>query len=121
VKDSDYENFTSLYTFLAQRQQVETYGIFLKGQLISTAAYFFSHKRAYYIMAGNHPDGKTVGASHYLIDRFIADHANRDLVLDFEGSDISSLAFFYSSFGSTLKYFPALRINRLPWYVKWFK
>ncbi|HYJ37422.1 MAG TPA: hypothetical protein VEV87_02355 [Chitinophagaceae bacterium] len=121
LKEQDFENFTSLYGELSLRKQACTYGILHNNQLLSSAVYFFSNGRAYYILVGNHPNGKTMGTSHYLIDRFIADHAGNDLILDFEGSDISSLAFFYSSFGSTPEYYPALLMNRLPWYVRWRK
>jgi hypothetical protein len=70
---------------------------------------------------GNHPNGRTVGASHALIDAFIKDHAGRNLLLDFEGSDIRNLAFFYSSFGATDEKYVAIRVNNLPWYFKWLK
>ena len=73
------------------------------------------------LATGNHPDGKTIGASHALIDAFIKDHAGQDLILDFEGSDIRNLAFFYSSFGATEELYPALKINKLPWYIKLLK
>ena len=72
-------------------------------------------------MVGNHPDGKTIGASHALIDAFIKDHAGQDLILDFEGSDIRNLAFFYESFGATIEIYPALKINKLPWYARLLK
>jgi hypothetical protein len=98
------------------------YGILDKqGKLLASAVYFFSQNRAYYILVGNHPDGKTIGASHALIDAFIKDHAGQNLVLDFEGSDIRNLAFFYSGFGAKEEIYPALRINNLPWYVKLLK
>ena len=119
--DADCANFTLLYQLLAPKNLAITYGIILKDQLLASAAYFFSHGRAYYLLVGNHPNGKTIGASHYLIDRFIADYAGQNLILDFEGSDISSLAFFYSSFGATLENFPAIKINRLPWWIRWLK
>jgi hypothetical protein len=106
---------------LAKKKQAITYGVYMNDNLISSAAFFFSNGRAYYILVGNHPNGKTVGASHYLIDRFIADHAEQSLLLDFEGSDITSLAFFYSSFGAGLEYYPSLKKNHLPWYIKWLK
>jgi hypothetical protein len=122
VTDHDYENFIGLYQYLRVKKQAVTYGIYSAGnELLSSCVYFFSHKRAYYILVGNHPNGKTLGASHYLVDRFIADYSNQDLLLDFEGSDIRNLAFFYSSFGGTLETYPALRINRLPWWAKWLK
>ena len=72
-------------------------------------------------MVGNHPDGKTIGASHALIDAFIKDHADQNLILDFEGSDIRNLAFFYEGFGATNEIYPALKINKLPWYIKLFE
>lgn len=122
VSDSDYINFANLYQYLYIRQQANTYGIYSAGnELLASCVYFFANKRAYYILVGNTPDGKTLGASHFLIDSFITKNSDKDLLLDFEGSDIRNLAFFYSSFGATPETYPALRINNLPWWVKWLK
>jgi len=122
ISDTDYANFKKLYDYLHSKQQAITYGIYsATNELLASCVYFFSHKRAYYILVGNHPNGKTLGASHYLIDRFIADYSGKDLLLDFEGSDIRNLAFFYSSFGAATETYPSLRINRLPWWAKLLK
>jgi hypothetical protein len=118
VKTGDYKNFEALYQFLQAKKMAITCGVYLSGRLVSSAVYFFSHSRAYYILVGNHPDGKTVGGSHFLIDRFIHDHAGSSLTLDFEGSDIRNLAFFYESFGATAETFPFIEKNDLPWWVK---
>lgn len=118
ISDDHWNRFRQLYQYLHQLQKAVTYGIFnQQDQLLASGVYFFSHNRAYYILAGNHPNGKTLGASHYLIDRFIADYAGSNLLLDFEGSDIRDLAFFYSRFGANAEAYPVIRINRLPWYV----
>ena len=99
-----------------------TYGIVSsENELVASCVLFFSHNRAYYILVGNHSNGRNVGASHALIDAFIKEHAGKNLVLDFEGSDISNLALFYSSFGAVNEVYPALKINRLPFYLKWLK
>ena len=117
--DADYVNFVRLYKYLHQQQKAMACGVYTAaGELVASCVYFFSHNRAYYILVGNHPNGRTQGASHYLIDRFICDHAGRSLLLDFEGSDIRNLAFFYSSFGATTEIYPGLWMNRLPWYLK---
>jgi len=122
IADEDYNRFEALFQILHSKQKAVTYGMYTKaGQLIASAVFFFSHKRAYYIMVGNHPDGKTLGASHALINAFIKDHAGTDLLLDFEGSDISSLAFFYSSFGAVEEQYSAIKLNRLPKFIKWLK
>jgi hypothetical protein len=122
VSARDWQQFEKLYGMLQPQQQAVTYGVYnASNELLASAVFFFSHGRAYYILVGNHPNGKTLGASHFLLDRFIEDHAGTGLALDFEGSDIRSLAFFYSSFGAKQEVYPSLKINRLPWYLRWAK
>jgi hypothetical protein len=122
TKPEDYPNFKRLYEFLKNKGQAKTYGILNnQNKVLASAVFFFSYNRAYYIMVGNHPDGKTIGASHALIDAFIKDHAGQNLILDFEGSDIRNLAFFYEGFGAGQEIYPGLRINKLPWYIRLLK
>lgn len=119
---NDYENFKKLFFYLKEKGLAKTYGVIAaNGKLLSSAVFFFSHNRAYYILVGNHPDGRHVGASHALIDAFIKDHAEKKLTLDFEGSDIEGLAQFYRGFGGVEEKYPAIRLNRLPFYLKWLK
>jgi hypothetical protein len=114
--------FRKLYDYLHKKQMAVTYGILsAQNELVASCVFFFSHKRAYYILVGNHPNGKTIGSSHALIDAFIKDYAGKNLLLDFEGSDIRNLAFFYSSFGAVEEKYAAIKLNRLPFYLKWLK
>lgn len=116
------KRFRRLYNYLHKRNQAVSYGILSgKDELIASCIFIFSHNRAYYILVGNHPDGRTIGASHSLIDAFIRDHAEKKMLLDFEGSDIRNLAFFYSSFGATEENYAAIKMNKLPFYLKWLK
>lgn len=122
ITKDDYENFAELYHQLHAKQQAIAYGIYTAAdQLVASCVFFFSHKRAYYILVGNHSNGKTIGASHALINAFIKDNAGKDILLDFEGSDIRNLAFFYSSFGATEEKFAGIKLNRLPFWMKWLK
>jgi hypothetical protein len=117
-----YQRFEKLYHHLHQQRKAITRGVYTNnGQLVASAVFFFSNARAYYIIVGNHPNGKTMGASHFLIDSFIQEFAESQLILDFEGSDIHGLAFFYSSFGAAIEKYPAIKWNRLPWWVRWMK
>jgi hypothetical protein len=113
--------FCQLYHLLEPQQKAITYGISMQNELLASCVFFFSHNRAYYILVGNHPNGKTIGASHMLIDSFIKDHAGKDMLLDFEGSDIPGLASFYQSFGADKIAYPQLRLNRLPFFLRWLK
>jgi hypothetical protein len=122
ASDDEFQKFKNLYLLLKDNSASKTYGIFSdKNELIASCVFTFSHNRAYYILVGNHPNGRTLGASHALIDAFIKDHAGQNLTLDFEGSDIKNLAFFYSSFGAMEEKYAAIKVNALPWYVKWMK
>jgi hypothetical protein len=119
---NEIEKFKILFEFLKTRSAAKSYGVLSKNEeLLASCVFTFSHNRAYYILVGNHPNGRTLGASHALIDAFIRDHAEQNLLLDFEGSDIRNLAFFYNSFGATEERYSSIRLNRLPWYIKWLK
>jgi len=122
LKAIDFDNFKELYHHFHNKKQANTYGVCSpNGQLLASAVFLFSNKRAYYLLVGNHPNGKAFGASHALINTFIKDYAGQDLLLDFEGSDISSLAFFYASFGATQENYTGFKINKLPFWMKWLK
>jgi hypothetical protein len=111
--------FKGLFAVLKQRGQALTYGIrSAQGALLASSVFLRYKQRIYYILVGNHPNGRTLGASHLLIDSFIHDHAGEELLLDFEGSDLRNLAFFYSSFGAKEEPYPALKIDRLPWWIR---
>ncbi|RYY96022.1 MAG: GNAT family N-acetyltransferase [Chitinophagaceae bacterium] len=114
--------FARLFALLEKEGAARTYGVRNRqGELLASAAFLFDERRAYYILVGNHPNGRTLGASHALIDAFIRDEAGSGRILDFEGSDLRNLAFFYSSFGAREEPYAALRVNRLPWWMKWLK
>jgi hypothetical protein len=117
----EFDRVKKIYSLLYQTKRAVTYGVYRNNTLLASAAFFFSHGRAYYILVGNHPDGKTIGASHALIDAFIKDHADQNLILDFEGSDIANLAFFYNSFGATEEQYTGIKLNRLPSLIRWLK
>ena len=122
INEEDYDNFKKVYWHFYQQKKAITYGICTPaGKLMASAAFLFSHGRAYYILVGNHPNSKTYGASHALINTFIKNNAEQNLLLDFEGSDIQSLAFFYSSFGAREEKFAGIKYNKLPFYIRWFK
>ncbi|HMG69033.1 MAG TPA: hypothetical protein VK588_15150 [Chitinophagaceae bacterium] len=119
IKSSYYDRFKKLYEFLSKENKAAVFGALNKENLlIASCVFFFSHNRAFYIMAANHPAGRNTGASHLLIDSFIKEHAGQKLILDFEGSDVESVALFYHGFGARKEIFPSIRWNRLPWLLR---
>ena len=122
LSNDDYNRFKSLYALLEPQDKAMTYGVYTeRNELLASVAFLYSYQRAYYLLVGNHPNSRALGASHRLIDSFIQDHAGKPLILDFEGSDIASLAFFYRSFGAHQENYSSIVLNRLPWPIKWLK
>jgi len=121
ISDEQVNRFRNLYQYLQQKNMALTFGIKCNNIYLATCVFFNSHNRYYYILVGNHSDGKTFGASHALIDAFIKEQAGSNKLLDFEGSDIPGLALFYRSFGAATENYSSLKINRLPFYIRWLK
>ncbi|MFN2457689.1 MAG: GNAT family N-acetyltransferase [Chitinophagaceae bacterium] len=118
---NEFASLNKLYPYLKQQKKAVSYGFYLSGKLLASCVFFFSHYRAYYVLAGNHPEGRKISASTLLIDAFIKDYAGQNLLLDFEGSDVPGIAFFFRNFGSTNEKYTSIKYNRLPWLISWVK
>ncbi len=82
ISDNEFKNLLKLSEYLFKQGNAVTYGVYnAEKKLLSACVYFYSHNRAYFILTGNHPDSKTTGASHYLIDGFIKEHAGKSYYL----------------------------------------
>lgn len=91
-----------------------------QGEELSAAAFFLSDQsRVYFLFAASAPGARENGAMFLLIDRFIADHASSEMILDFEGGNDPNLGRFYNSFGAEEVRYPALRISRIPKMAEW--
>lgn len=88
------------------------------GQLWCSGFFFIAKNRIHYAMAAPTEEGKKHGATHILIDEVLKEFSNRLMTFDFEGSDLQSVAYFYSKFGSVKKHYLEIKLNRLPWWCQ---
>ena len=89
--------------------------------ILSMALWFNFNKRRTYILPATSSEGKEKRANFWLIYQYILLHANKDEVIDFEGSRIESLARFYAGFGAEKTLFPHFHFNNLPFPLKMVK
>jgi hypothetical protein len=87
----------------------------------ASAVCFFDGRRIYFILSSVTEAGKKNQANHFLVDHIIREFSGKDLVLDFEGSDIPGIAEFYSGFGAVCQPYYFLKWNDLPWIYRIFK
>lgn len=85
------------------------------GENLNAAAFFaFSSTRAIYLLSVSDETGKEQRSMFRIVDAFIRDHSGSGLTLDFEGSNIPSVARFFSGFGATKEIYQAVMFRRFP-------
>ena len=98
------------------------YGAYSANNQLTGAAFFLkSGNRYIYLSSCSTEEGKKNNSMFSIIDTFIANHANEPAILDFEGSNIPGIAYFFGCFGAKPETYLHLKSNRLPWFVKLFK
>ena len=65
--------------------------------------------------------GRKTGANHLLFDNIIREYSGKNLILDFEGSDIGGIKSFYKKFGAVNQPYFTWHFNKLPWPLRLFK
>lgn len=98
------------------------YGVRDKDENLLAATFLLkSHKKVINVLNMSSKSGYKYNAMFFLFDSYFKANSSSDLLFDFEGSSIEGVARFYKGFGSEVNYFPILKINRLPFYLKIFK
>jgi hypothetical protein len=77
-------------------------------ELLAGALFFRWKNRFYYLLPVSTANGKKARAMRFLIDRFIAEFAGQNQVIDFEGSAVPSVAQFYRNFGAISEQYPVI-------------
>lgn len=105
-----------------RRQQGIIYSAYSSENELCAAAYFlFDSKRVSYLNAVSSNIGKEFCAGHAIVDQFIQDNAEKNILLDFEGSQNPGVARFYEGFGAECEHYQHLYRNTLIWPLRIFK
>lgn len=122
LSDKEYQKIKQIVEFSLRYKFGELYSAYdEKNRIIATVLFTFTHQRAYYLFAASSPIGKEKRAMFLLIDEFIKKYAEKNVILDFEGSMIPGLARFYESYGATNCNYEYYHYNKLPLFLKIIK
>jgi hypothetical protein len=111
---SDRLRLKRLYHDLSVREKAFTLGWVEDGRTVAGALFFRSPGRIYYMAAWSGEEGRRCSAAARLLDAVIREYAGMDAVLDFEGSDIPGVAFFFEGFGAKPESYQLVRRRRFP-------
>jgi hypothetical protein len=114
--------FPALPSVFGQAPAAVTYGVYTReAELVASCAFIGDGRRWYYWLVGNETAARNYGASALLVDAFLRDHSEEKSLLDFEGSDVASVAAFYKKFGAREERYWTLFENRLPFPLRLLK
>ncbi|HKR07060.1 MAG TPA: hypothetical protein VJY62_20650, partial [Bacteroidia bacterium] len=134
LKEKNYQALLKIIETAKQKDILKIYGVTTLNlkphvsriyretlNLIAGAFFIESNGKTIFIFSGADQEAKTKSSMPLLIDTFIKDHSEKNLILDFEGSNDINLARFYKSFGAEEIVYLQIKKNRLPFPLKWIK
>lgn len=98
--DIRLEQFNKLIISAKVNAALEIYRAKSNSKLTALIIFIKTKTRAVYLMAVTNKEGLNNKANFLLVNQFIKNNANSDIILDFEGSNIEGIARFYAGFGA---------------------
>ncbi len=122
LKMKHYNILRRIVSQAVRYRACEMYAVFSPdNELCAAAVFLMSHNKSIMLVSASNETGKQLRAMFLIVNQHIKNHAESNLTLDFEGSNIESIARFYSGFGAIPCEYSSLKINRLPCYLKLIK
>jgi hypothetical protein len=97
---SHYKHLTNMFGGLVERGRVKSYGVRKDGVLYAGVLVAYCMKRMHYLLSVSSQAGRENHGMFLVIDHIIRRHAGNPVTLDFEGSNIPTIARFFRGFGA---------------------
>jgi hypothetical protein len=121
LQQKDYAGLGRLYRELHRRGCGQVLGLQSGEQLLAAGLFVDSRHHLIYLFGASTAAGRRQAAMAKLLDHVIRQQAGSARVLDFEGSDMPSLAKFYANFGARPVPYLSLNRIRIPFLAPWLK
>ena len=123
VSNKDYVQFEKLCKVLHNDKRLIVRKVMNSDgkELLAMALMLRDRRRIYNIISCILPAGKKLLANYFLFNEVIREFASEKLVLDFEGSDIPGVAYFYKKFAASNQQYTFVKFNNLPMPIKLLK
>lgn len=112
--EEDYRWMVKVFETIQEHDAGKIYAIRTGNEITAAAFFAFSRTRAIYLLSASSQTGKEQRGMFRIIDTFITDYAGSGKILDFEGSNIPSVARFFAGFGAQADIYQSVSFNRLP-------
>ncbi len=101
-----FERLNKLLSFAMQNNHAKIFTTQLADdKIVAIALFFIDNHRIYYLIGAPNEAGKQAKAMPFLFDLVIKKYCGQNLIFDFEGSEIPSVATFYKKFGAETEHY----------------
>jgi hypothetical protein len=129
LKEKEYLLLKKLISVCLYKKIAHISGVYTKeANLCAGAIFIESNNKVIFLFSATDNEARSNGAMSFLIDSFIKYNSQRNLTLDFEGSNDPNLARFYRSFGAKECVYFQYKKDELPWilsksvtFIKWLR
>ncbi len=120
LKKQDYDALEKLMLVCIEKKIGYSYSVNDAEKNICAAAFFINYNNRLLFLKGSATKtGKSKGAMYFLIDSVLKQFLGSDVLLDFGGSNVESVASFNKNFGAKDCVYLQVKKNSLPGIVKW--
>ena len=114
-QEEDYERLSQMADYLLKNNLLEVYGVRTNDHQLAAGALFVKDgNRRWFWFSGRDNRLSECKPMFFLLDAYIHDHAESDLILDFNGSKNENVARLYQGFGGERYTIPFIRRFRNP-------
>ncbi|WP_439880427.1 GNAT family N-acetyltransferase [Pontibacter sp. MBLB2868] len=120
MKEKHYRMLAGLYEVLQKHNAAELLQVVNSmAQPVAAALFIVQPGKVIFLFSASSEEGRKSAAMTLLLDHVIRKYANANVIFDFEGSMVPSVAKFYANFGATPVPYVSLTKQHKPWYLKW--
>lgn len=121
--DDVYDRFEKLCQYYNTQNRLYIREVYAadRREILASVILLKDDHRLYNLASSVTEKGKKMLANYCLFDQVIREFAASGLTLDFEGSDVPGIAYFYEKFASHQEAYYFIRLNQLPAPLKWLK
>lgn len=123
VANKDFLQFEKLCKTLNNQHRIIIRHVYNNDgkELLAVILLLKDKNRLYNIISAILPKGKKLLANYFLYNEVIKEFSDENILLDFEGSDIPGVAYFYSKFADKNQQYTFVKFNNLPLPIKLLK
>jgi len=121
ISRTDYSRLEQLMAYTIESGIGDITGIRHNGKLIYSLFKILTSTQVTLLFTSTSNESRELRSGYMVIDSIIREYSGKDLVLDFAGSSIPSVADFIRSFGAKKETYYRIYRNNLPWPVNRFR